>query len=121
MCVMMGYETRYYLTVDGYGGAYRRVCLFDLDRQDNEGLTELRDLLEEGNCAYNWYHYEEDMVALSVRWPNLTFQLRGFGEDNSDIWVQYFRNGLTYREDAEVVFPAYDESKMRKPEKESRK
>ena len=40
-----------------------------------------------------WNNYEEDMIALSKKFPNLIFELYGDGEIKDDHWVCYFQNG----------------------------
>lgn len=42
-----------------------------------------------------WYEHEEDMINISKQFPNFVFKLHGEGEDNDDVWDQYFYQGHT--------------------------
>ena len=46
----------------------------------------------EGNSVH-WYEHEEDMMACSKAFPELTFCLHGEGDDQFDYWNKYFHNG----------------------------
>ena len=36
--------------------------------------------------SWKWYDHDEDMVKLSLRFPNYAFILEGAGEENGDLW-----------------------------------
>ena len=59
-----------------------------------------------------WYKHEQDMKELSKFYPETTFLLEGQGEESEDIWRKYFKNGKMQVCKAEIVFPAFDESKL---------
>lgn len=55
----------------------------------------LRALSSADGMIWNskWYHMEEDMTALSARWPGYLFRLHGEGEERGDAWVYFFKAG----------------------------
>ena len=46
-----------------------------------------------GNDCVKWYDHDEDMIALSKQFPDMTFQLNGDGENQGDLWETYYKNG----------------------------
>lgn len=44
-----------------------------------------------------WYEYQTDMEVVSKQFPNATLILCGVGEEQGDIWREYFRNGKMQR------------------------
>lgn len=60
-----------------------------------------------------WYDHPEHMLSLSKGYPDLIFQLDGHGEDKSDLWRFYFKNGKSLRVKALFVFPSYDEDLLK--------
>ena len=101
----MGYSTTYTLsTTQGY---------------DNQ--EEIEDFLQEisgypiefgWNDSCKWYDHEKHMKLLSRIYTETTFLLEGEGEESGDIWRKYFKNGKMQVCKAEIVFPAFDESKL---------
>lgn len=59
-----------------------------------------------------WYSYDDDMKSLSRKFPNLLLSLTGHGEEDDDIWRAYYKGGQGYRVEAEIVFPAFDPSRL---------
>ena len=80
----------------------------------NKKLQEISGYSIEFGCndSYKWYIHEQDMKELSKIYPETTFLLEGEGEDSEDIWRKYFKNGKMQVCKAEIVFPAFDESKL---------
>lgn len=85
----------------------------------------IQDLVENnGNARYTlnadgssyqsskWYDHEADLRALSKRYANYIFTLKGEGEEPGDIWIKYFKNGLRQESKAEMHFQPFDESKL---------
>lgn len=52
------------------------------------------------------------MRAYSKKHPKTLFKLNGVGEDEGDMWVEYYLNGKMQRGVAEISFPEFDESKL---------
>ena len=51
-----------------------------------------------------WYNHEEDMVKLSLLYPEVSFQIDGEGEEAGDIWRATVKNGEFQRKTARIVF-----------------
>lgn len=62
-----------------------------------------------------WYEHEIEIAAFSTRFPDVLFTLTGFGEEHSNIWRKYFKNGKVYRVPAQILFDSFDESQLRDP------
>ena len=102
----MGYSTKY---------AVSQIEEFFDNKEINEHLCRISDYSVdffhgEPNCK--WYDHEKDMKLLSQIYPETTFLLEGEGEESGDIWRKYFKNGKMQVCKAEIVFPAFDESKL---------
>ena len=100
----MGYQTYYTLTVEPED---REEELLEELLDPNDKDWKLGDPLQE-SCK--WYEHEREMVALSKRFPDVVFHLRGEGEESGDIWEKDFWNGLMQERPAEIVIPEYDPS-----------
>ena len=101
----MGYYTTYTLgATQGY----------DKQEEIEEKLQEISGYsIEFGwNDSCKWYEHEKHMKELSKIYPETTFLLEGEGEESGDIWQKYFKNGKMQVCKAEIVFPAFDESKL---------
>ena len=55
--------------------------------------------------SVKWYTHENDMIAVSKEFPEMTFKLEGHGEDFDDIWVEYYKQDVVETCQAEVVIP----------------
>ncbi len=61
--------------------------------------------VEEDGCAVadmfcdeiKWYDHEEDCLAVSQEFPNVTIRVHGTGEEHGDQWVRFYRNGKVQR------------------------
>jgi hypothetical protein len=101
----MGYYTSFTLKYTG-----------DLDRQTL--VTELEKITP--YTWYDdlilpdvkWYDYQTHMKLISKKYPDILFILDGEGEESGDIWRQYFKNGLSKFDRAELSFPEFDESQL---------
>ena len=60
------------------------------------------DVFEEN---MKWYDHEEDMMNLSVEYPNILFVLEGIGEEFPDAWRKWFHNGKFEESYAEITYP----------------
>lgn len=114
----MGYYTQYNLYV------CNDAELDETELDDIENAIEGLDIFDGGGgfrygwSAYEkWYDHDDDMLALSTRFPDVVFQLYGDGEDSEDRWMTYYKNGrcqvdalhITVEEDP------FDESKLWPP------
>lgn len=126
----MGYYTNF--TLDCYDN---RANSFDISFEADFGKA-LTAALHEINPGYfdddfdlktlsddslKWYDHDEDMVKLSLRFPDYTFILEGEGEDNGDLWRAVYHNGqleclnvkIVYEKPhsdfAKIVYDIYDD------------
>jgi hypothetical protein len=60
-----------------------------------------------------WYDHEKHMREYSKNHPNTLFKLIGDGEENGDMWHEYYLNGKMQRAKAEIVFADFDEAKLK--------
>ena len=108
----MGYETSFKLEVDG---------VFELDSdeflEELGAVTEYEDWWEFYGDKYRldakWYKCGEQMKTISAKYPDVLFTLRGYGEEDGDIWQSYFYDGksVTYR--PEITFPEFNEDNLK--------
>ena len=100
-------------------GYYTNYTLSTTSR--NEDREEIEETLNEisgynikfgWNDSCKWYDHEKHMKELSKIYADITFLLDGEGEESGDIWRKYFKNGKMQVCKAEIVFPAFDESKL---------
>lgn len=108
----MGYYTTYSMTVHNVKDKEQ----FDALCESLDAYGILRYALDSGSmyedtaefCSYNevkWYEHEEDMKDISKKFPDMVFQLRGYGEDPEDIWEKYFKYGDCEECIAQVIIP----------------
>ena len=103
----MGYYTQYSLIViDGDQDLIRQL------REENENARYALD--DEGNCQKEckWYDSDTDMKEFSKKHPEAMFQLYVIGEENGDIWRQWWQDGKCQTTKAELVYEEYDKNKM---------
>ena len=60
-----------------------------------------------------WYGHQEDMIKLSNMHKGTLFTLKGNGEDDDDLWVCYYKSGLSQQGKAVITFTPFDESKLK--------
>ena len=56
-----------------------------------------------------WYGHDQDMKMISSLYPGVVFALTGWGEEQDDIWVNYYLDGNSYFHGVEIKFPSFDE------------
>lgn len=71
-------------------------------------------LLSDGsrNESSRWYDYKDDMIALSKRLPDVLFTLSGEGQENDDMWREYYLGGKCQRAEAQITFDEFDPEKL---------
>lgn len=94
----MGYYTTYQITCSDPGQTDEAIDWL----VERTGMS--RDHFN-GNLPAKWYNYNEDMVALSLTRPGLTYRLEGHGEDTGDVWVAWYRDGQTQGWQLDVQVP----------------
>ena len=61
-----------------------------------------------------WYSDQEDVAKMSAEFPNVLFTLDVEGRcDTYEKWRYYFKNGKSYRVYPTVIFPEFDEEKLK--------
>lgn len=104
----MGYYTQYSLIViDGDQDLIRQF------REENENAKWA--LQEDGSCEQEckWYNSTQELEEFSKKHPEALFQMDGIGEEDDDIWSLWCRNGKSYQEKAVIIYPVYDETKLK--------
>lgn len=119
----MGYYTDYSLEVSMYrnDGKYESVSeeladLIDAEIQKIGVLDEYSSSRDQWWANAKWYDCEDDMILLSKRFPNVLFYLHGAGEDQEDMWDEYFLNGRYQFCRAEIVYDDFDIKKLETPD-----
>lgn len=59
-----------------------------------------------------WYDFKDDMREVSKQHPNVLFELSGQGEENSDLWKAYFKDGKMQMCKARIEYDNFDEEQM---------
>ena len=54
--------------------------------------------------SWKWYDHDEDMVKLSLRFPNYTFILEGEGEEIGDLWRTIYHDGQLERLNVKIIY-----------------
>ena len=103
----MGYYTQHQLQViNGDSDLIRQF------REENENAKYAMD--DEGYTQNEckWYESDNDMKAFSQKHPDALFQLDGVGEENDDVWRQWWQNGKCQTTKGVLVYEKYDKDKM---------
>ena len=117
----MGYYTYYSLNVEDEKGKKLPKEKLDAIAQEIERLHVFEDgNVEDGYNGYaKWYDFEQDMCALSYKFPGVLFSLYGGGEDSADMWVEYFLEGSCQYERVEIRYESFDHRKLCPPNDQS--
>lgn len=62
--------------------------------------------------SHKWYDHEEHMREYSKRHPNTIFKVIGEGEDSSDLWHEYYKNGKMQKCIAKITYDEFNENKL---------
>ena len=135
----MGYYTEYSLTVDysqskdedekkkqseieeiqqsSISDELKKRLIKDVENTYQNSVITQNDVI--GHLTYNpfddrckWYEHTEDMLRVSKKYPNVIFSLYGNGEENGDMWVEYFMNGKVQTERAVITYADFDPEKL---------
>lgn len=105
----MGYYTYYSLDIQNSTNDDIAKVVRYLKEKDIIGYA-----LDEALCpadGVTWYEHHEDMIDLSMEFPNLYFVLHGEGDDREDIWDAHYQNGIFQELYASIVMPDIDPDK----------
>jgi len=108
----MGYDTYYRLTVleeDGVTKVYNP--LLNEERVDEN--IEIGRLIDGDMDACHWYNHQKEMALLSKKYPHYIFDLVGDGEEQGDIWNEFYWNGHSYGWVLEYQLPHVDVAQLK--------
>lgn len=64
------------------------------------------------NDSCKWYEHVEDMIKFSKQFPDVVFELEGIGEENGDMWKEYYKNGKYQHCPAKITYEEYNPNKL---------
>jgi hypothetical protein len=116
----MGYATRYTLRVDFTVGG-KVAALRDSEpldsllialREENEDARHALD--DDGSTSESckWYEHQAQMKEFSAKHPTVLFTLHGEGEENEDIWNEYYLGGKLQVAKAQMQIAPFDPKKL---------
>ncbi|AUS02931.1 hypothetical protein NVP2275O_350 [Vibrio phage 2.275.O._10N.286.54.E11] len=110
----MGYYTDYTLQVSTSSEAQKDIIAEAFRPHCDWYVENIKESLH-WNCSFNakWYDYVDHMKSVSSQFSGLLFKLYGEGEDSSDMWVEYWRDGKRQRVEARIEYDEFDESKLK--------
>ncbi len=111
----MGYYTTYALL--SYESERDLIDQKEMKEEDTEKMFDwIKDnasgMRFENLDDAKWYKAEDDMTALSIRYPDVIFELYGNGEDSDDSWKSVFYKGKVSSVIEEKHFPAMNLSAL---------
>jgi hypothetical protein len=117
----MGYNTRYSLKAElMIGGKVAKLedaspldaLIAELRAGNEEALYVLAD---DGSSedSGKWYEHQEDMRKFSALHSNILFTLHGEGEENDDLWNEYYLNGKLQIAKAQIQIAPFDPKGLR--------
>lgn len=102
-------------------GYYTNYTL-EIDSEDNTIISDFLEscdgakwsLYSDGKCrdSSKWYEALDDTKVFSLKHPTVLFTLSGEGEEPTDIWKLYVRNGKAQLEEAVFTIAPFDETKL---------
>lgn len=105
----MGYYTSYSISVSDESKLNKVLKL----------LHNISDGEVPSDSAYfnaKWYDFEEHVYAVSKQVPNILITIEGEGEDNGDLWIEYWMNGKVCGGQAQIIYPEYKPSSLKEYE-----
>lgn len=94
-------------------GYYTRFNISTNNDDIKEALNEISGYGDVESDHIKWYSCQEDMIKVSLMFPDKVIKVSGEGEDSGDIWTRYAKNGKVQYEQAQIVVAPYDESKLK--------
>jgi hypothetical protein len=120
----MSYRTRYTLTIELLiGGKVAKLVddapIFALiDQLRNECPEATYHLDSKGRNSGDegsWREHTRDLLLFSSNNQGILFTLHGEGEENADVWNEYFLNGKVQVAQAKMTIPPFDPDKLLLP------
>jgi len=96
----MGYYTKFDLSI-----------LNDNNYLLDEILDNNEDLQYYLNEKCKWYERRHDMIKISLNHKDKIFRLEGKGEEDDDLWVEFYKNGeyRYFKSKIVIIHKEYDE------------
>lgn len=88
----------------------------DVSNNSEEVIQALHEVSGYGylqDSEIKWYNCKEDCKEVSRRFPDQLITVEGVGEDHPDIWGLYAKNGRVYQEEAKMILPEFEETKLK--------
>lgn len=107
----MGYYTDY--TISIVGGSYdkKMEAALQKDIEDLDGGGWEQWTSDEWYSNRKWYSQSEDTYRLSMKYPGILFCIHGNGDDEDDVWDEYWQAG--HMQHCHMEIPPYDPHQMR--------
>lgn len=111
----MGYYTKYELNASDQTGKGRTLDFLQVAKKDNDYFDSLYRSGGDFGESWKWYDHESDVAEVTKlpQFKDWLIELRGEGEEAGDLWIKYFKNGKVQVCRAEIVYPPFDESKLK--------
>lgn len=78
-----------------------------------DALSRCYELPFESSGTCIWIEYERDMICLSKQFPDIIFCLQCEPEYDESPRKEYYKNGKRQICYANIIYPEYDESKLK--------
>ena len=120
----MPYMTRYQLEWNKETGPSKGEVAQELHqnvvRTKEDDMSEYPqdywEMIIQRDLGVSWYRHQVDMaIIVSRKWPETRFELYGHGDEDDDIWAEYFLNGMVHSVRAETKYPEFDPEKLVDP------
>ena len=120
----MPYNTQYHLEWNRDAGPSLQEIARALEeniQKSKEGLPTILDQkawqqVLQGDMETSWYHHQKDMAYIvSRKWPDVRFDLYGRGDEDDDLWVEYYLGQRMHQGHGETKYPEFDPDKLTEP------
>ena len=105
----MGYYTNFDLEFDS---SKENEVKTWLKENEDKFDYDIVDIIEGNSDSLKWYDHKEDMLIISNQFPDVLFILSGEGEENKDIWKEYYKGGKAQVAEAVFTIAEFDESRL---------
>ena len=84
----------------------------------NDLIQELREFSDDAAYAFDhsgdpeesikWYNHQDELKVFSAMHPKVIFKLIGKGEENGDLWHEYYMDGMVQICKAVISYPNFN-------------
>ena len=109
----MGYDSNFNLRIVGGNRRDRKAALADIEKKSGYTLESKTHQDADDGESYaglydaHWYDCDKDMLAVSKRHPDLTFEVSREGEDRDDNACARYRNGESEVVEMQYIWPPF--------------